>query len=95
MAVLHPSTREILMHFSWAHAQVWSRGHRSYAYLVPANISGGAWLAQLVKHTTLDLRVVTLGPTLGVEIRNKIFIFFFFSFPAQVCGWLESLVRDA
>jgi len=28
----------------------------------------GAWLAQLVKHATLDLGVVNLGPMLGVEI---------------------------
>jgi len=29
---------------------------------------GGAWLAQLVEHATLVLRVVSLGPTLGVEM---------------------------
>lgn len=29
---------------------------------------GGAWLARLVEHATLDLRVVILSPTLGVEI---------------------------
>ena len=28
----------------------------------------GAWLAQLVEHVTLDLGVVSLSPTLGVEI---------------------------
>ena len=31
-----------------------------------------AWLAQLVKQVTLDLRVVNLSPTLGVEITLKI-----------------------
>ena len=29
---------------------------------------GGTWLAQSVKHVTLDLRVVRLSPKLGVEI---------------------------
>ena len=28
----------------------------------------GAWLVQLVEHATLDLRVVGLSPTVGVEI---------------------------
>ena len=28
----------------------------------------GAWLVPLVEHATLDLRVVSLSPTLGVEI---------------------------
>lgn len=28
----------------------------------------GAWLAQAVEHTTLDLMVVSLSSTLGVEI---------------------------
>lgn len=28
----------------------------------------GAWLAQLVEHGTLDLRVVRLSPALGVEL---------------------------
>ena len=27
----------------------------------------GAWLAQLVEHATLDLRVVSSSPTLGME----------------------------
>ena len=26
------------------------------------------WLAQLVEHVTLDLRVMSLGPTVGMEI---------------------------
>ena len=29
---------------------------------------GGAWLAQLVEHVTLDLRVVNSSPMLGIEI---------------------------
>ena len=29
---------------------------------------GGAWLAQLVEHVTLDPRVVSLSPMLGVEV---------------------------
>ena len=29
---------------------------------------GGAWLAQLEEHATLDLRVVSWSPMLGVEI---------------------------
>ena len=29
---------------------------------------GGAWLAYPVEHATLDLGVVSLSPTLGVEI---------------------------
>ena len=28
----------------------------------------GAWLAQLVAHATLDLRVISLSPTLSTEI---------------------------
>ena len=33
----------------------------------------GTWLAPLVEDTTLDLGVVSLSPTLGVEIlKNKI-----------------------
>ena len=28
----------------------------------------GAWLAQSVEHVTLDLRVVSASPTLGIEI---------------------------
>ena len=47
----------------------------------------GAWLAQSVEHVTLDLRAVSLSPTLGVEIlQNNIFkkriscIFFKFTY---------------
>lgn len=29
---------------------------------------GGAWLAQLERHASLDLRVVSLSPILGMEI---------------------------
>ena len=32
------------------------------------HISGGAWLAQLAEHVTLDLGVVRLSPMSGVEI---------------------------
>ena len=37
-------------------------------------ISRGTWLAQSVECKALDLRVVSLSPTLGVEItlKNKI-----------------------
>jgi len=31
----------------------------------------GTWLAQSVKHVTLDLGVVSLSPTLGVEFTLK------------------------
>ena len=31
----------------------------------------GAWLAQLGRHVTLDLRVVSLGPMLSVEVTKK------------------------
>ena len=31
----------------------------------------GTWLAQLVEHVTLDLGVLGLSPTLGVEIILK------------------------
>ena len=30
-----------------------------------------AWLAQSVEHATLDLGIVSLSPTLGVEITLK------------------------
>lgn len=32
---------------------------------------GGTWLAQLVQHVTSDLGVLTLSPTLDVEITLK------------------------
>ena len=32
---------------------------------------GGAWLAQPVEHATLDLRVVSLSPMLGIEFKKK------------------------
>lgn len=32
---------------------------------------GGAWLAQLVEHMTIDLEVVISSPLLGVEIYLK------------------------
>jgi len=34
---------------------------------------GGTWLAQSVDHATLDLKVMSLSPTLGVEptLKNK------------------------
>ena len=32
------------------------------------NYPRGTWLAQSVEHTTLDLRVISLSPTLAVEI---------------------------
>ena len=31
----------------------------------------GAWLAQSVKHVTLDLRVVSSSPMLGIELTFK------------------------
>ena len=31
----------------------------------------GTWLAQSIEHETLDLRVVSLSPVLGVEIPQK------------------------
>ena len=34
----------------------------------------GTWLAQYIEHATLDLRVVNLSPTLGVEITLIIII---------------------
>ena len=33
--------------------------------------AGGSWLARSVEHVTLDLRVVSSNPTLGVEITIK------------------------
>ena len=29
---------------------------------------GGAWMAQLVEHATLDLGVMSSSPTLGIEL---------------------------
>ena len=34
--------------------------------------SRGTWLAQSEEHTTLNLRVVSSGPTLDIEITKKI-----------------------
>ena len=31
------------------------------------NNYGGAWLAQLVEHVTLDLGIVSSSPTIGIE----------------------------
>ena len=30
---------------------------------------GDAWLAQSIKHATLDLKVVSLSPVLNIEIK--------------------------
>ena len=32
---------------------------------------GGAWLAQSIEDTTLDFRVVSSSPTLGIETIEK------------------------
>ena len=40
-------------------------------YHLSNGYSWGAWLAQSVEHAILDLRVVSLGPTLGVGITLK------------------------
>lgn len=32
---------------------------------------GGSWLAQLIEHATLDLQVVSLSPTFGMEPTRK------------------------
>ena len=32
---------------------------------------GGAWLAQLVEHATLDLRVMSSSPTVHIEFTLK------------------------
>ena len=32
---------------------------------------GGAWMAQLGEHATLDLRVMRVNPVLGVEVTLK------------------------
>ena len=40
--------------------------HNKMKHLTPKK--RGAWLAHLEKHVTLDLRVVSLSPTLGIEI---------------------------
>jgi len=34
-------------------------------------VLGGVWLAQLVEHPTLDPRVVSSSPTLGVKKRKR------------------------
>jgi len=34
-------------------------------------LNGSTWLAQSVEHVMLDLRVVSLNPTLGVELTYK------------------------
>ena len=35
---------------------------------IRTHVNRGTWLAQSVEHATLDLGVVTLSPTFGVEI---------------------------
>ena len=37
----------------------------------PSRCLWGAWLAQLVEHAAFDLRVMSLSPTLGMEITFK------------------------
>ena len=39
--------------------------------LIKNYLWGGAWLAQLVENETLDLKVVSLNPTLGIEFTEK------------------------
>ena len=50
---------------------VGSYGSCTFSVLRMCQIVGGAWLALLVEHTTLDLGVVSLSLTLGVEITLK------------------------
>lgn len=38
---------------------------------IKCTLDRGAWLAQLVKHGTLDITVGSSGPTLGVEVTYK------------------------
>lgn len=38
------------------------------ALTLKVKFRGGSWLAQSVECVTLDLRVVTLNPMLGIEI---------------------------
>ena len=38
-----------------------------YLWLKNFIVNGGAWLGQSVKHATLDLRVVSSSPMVGVE----------------------------
>ena len=38
--------------------------------VIQLNFSGGTW-AKSVEHATLDLRVLSLSPTLGVEVTEK------------------------
>jgi len=44
------------------------------SFLANENIPGGsAWLAQSEEHATLNLGVVSLSPTLGVEMTKKMY----------------------
>ena len=54
---------------------------------------GGAWLAQLVEHGTLDLRVIGSSPTLGVTITQKSFFLkkIPLDFVSAICKLLGSL----
>ena len=36
----------------------------------------GTWLAQTVEHVTLDLKVMSLSPMLGVEITKNLIFYF-------------------
>ena len=50
---------------------------------------GGAWLAQLVEHATLDLSVVSLSPILGVENGQSCWIKIMISHVGYICVDLD------
>ena len=44
-----------------------------FRYVIFKMFLRGSWLAQSVEHVTLDLGVMSLSPTSGVDITKKIF----------------------
>ena len=74
---LEPGTLENEDDSSVFNGWVWRTTHSLCVALNPfkyhivvtfKNIYWGAWLAHLVEHATLDLRVISSNPTVGVEI---------------------------
>lgn len=39
--------------------------------MTKASVKPGAWLAQSVEYATVDLRIMSPSPTLGVDLKKK------------------------
>ena len=60
--------KELSCDYTWAPSFIKKVQYFIFQLLVLKTFYWGAWLAQLVERVTLQLRVVSLSPTLGIEI---------------------------